>query len=80
MKWYRININYLWQDREDQALEISAPAGKNKALAIEQYQKAIAENQNCCDDKSKPAKIDLTEYIYSKKTNKTRTIILYKNY
>ena len=80
MRWYRINIDYLWNYTDKQALETSSPAGNNKPAAIEQYNKTIAENLKCCDDKSKPAKIDLTEYIYSKKTNKTRTVIIYKNY
>ena len=80
MKWYRINVNFLWIDTDTSALEYSAPAGKDKAQAIEQYQKEIDKNMFCCDDKSKPAKIDLTEYIYSKKTNKTRCVIVCKNY
>ena len=62
------------------ALETSSPAGKDKEKAMEQYQNEIAKNYHCCDDKTKPAKIDLTEYIYSKKTNKTRCVILCKNY
>ena len=80
MKWYRINIDYLWYETDNAALETSSPAGKDKEKAIEQYKKTISENLLCCDDKTKPAKIDLTEYIYSKKTNRTRCNILCKNY
>ena len=80
MKWYRINIDYLWEETDAAALETSSPAGKDKEKAIAQYQKKIAENLRCCDDRTKPAKIDLTEYIYSNITNKTRTEILCKNY
>lgn len=80
MKWYRINIDYLWHTTDNAALETSSPAGKDREKAIEQYKKTISENLLCCDDKTKPAKIDLTEYIYSKKTNQTRRNILYKNY
>lgn len=80
MRWYRINVNFLWIDTDSSALEYSAPAGKDKTQAIEQYQKEIDKNMYCVDDKSKAAKIDLTEYIYSKKTNKTRGNIIYKNY
>lgn len=80
MKWYRINIDYLWYETDNAALETSSPAGKDKEKAIEQYKKTISENLLCCDDKTKPAKIDLIEYIYSKKTNRTRCNILCKNY
>ena len=80
MRWYRINIDYLWKETDKMALESSSPAGKDKEKAIEQYNQEIAKNLHCCDDKTKPAKIDLTEYIYSKKTNKTRCVILCKNY
>jgi hypothetical protein len=80
MKWYRINIDYLWDYTDKCALETSSPAGKDKEKAIEQYNAEIAKNPRCCDDKTKPAKIDLTEYIYSTKTNKTRTVIICKNY
>jgi hypothetical protein len=80
MRWYRINIDYLWNYTDTSALEISSPAGKDKEKAIEQYHNEINNAPRCVDDKSKPAKIDLTEYIYSKKTNKTRTVILCKNY
>lgn len=80
MKWYRINIDYLWNETDESALQVSSPAGKDKAKAMEQYNETIGENLHCCDDRSKPAKITLTEYIYSKKTNQTRTAILCKNY
>lgn len=80
MKWYRINIDYLWYTTDNAALETSSPAGKDREKAIEQYKKTILENLFCCDDKTKPAKIDLTEYIYSNKTNRTRCNILCKNY
>ena len=80
MKWYRINVNFLWTHTDENAIEYSAPAGKDKAQAIEKYQNEINKNMYCCDNKSKPVKIDLTEYIYSKKTNKTRTVIICKNY
>ncbi len=80
MKWYRININYLWRESDKIALESSSPAGKDKEKAIALYQAAITENIACCDDKSKPAKIELIEYIYSKKFNTTRTVTVCKNY
>lgn len=80
MKWYRINVDFLWKYTDKSALEYSAPGGKDKEKAIELYNAEINKNMYCVDDKSKPAKIDLTEYIYSKKTNKTRTVILCKNY
>ena len=80
MIWYRINIDYLWNTTDNAALETSFSAGKDKEKAIEQYKKTILENLICCDDKTKPAKIELTEYIYSKKTNQTRCNILCKNY
>ena len=74
MRWYRINIDYLWNKTDEMALETSSPAGKDKEKAIEQYQKEIAKNLRCCDDKSKAAKIDLTEYIYSKKNPYTENM------
>ena len=80
MKWYRINIDYLWHITDNAALETSYPAGKDKEKAIEQYKKTISENLFCCDDKTKLAKIDLTEYIYSKKTDKTHCNIICRNY
>lgn len=80
MIWYRINIDYLWNETEIAALETSSPAGTDKEKAIEKYNATILENIYCVDDKTKPAKIDLTEYIYNKKTDKTQIIVLYKNY
>ena len=80
MKWYRINIDYLYYPDDKNALETSSPAGKDKEKAMARYLEEIAKNPRACDDKTKPAKIDLTEYIYSKKTNSTRCVILCKNY
>lgn len=80
MKWYRININFLSKDYENIAREISSPAGKDKESAIKSYYAEIAKGEKCFDDKTRPARIDLTEYIYSKKLNRTRTEILLKNY
>lgn len=80
MKWYRINIDYLWNETDKCALETSSPAGKDKELAIAQYEKEITNGNFCVDDKSKPAKIELVEYIYSKKTDKTRQATICKNY
>lgn len=80
MTWYRINVNYLWHKTDKMALETSSPAGKDKQKAIEQYNAEIANNMHCCDDNTKPAKIDLTEYTYNEKTNKTHSVIIYKNY
>ena len=65
MKWYRINIDYLWHITDNAALETSSPAGKDIEKAIKQYKKTISENLLCCDDKTKPAKIELTEYVKS---------------
>lgn len=79
MKWYTIIINYLWNETDDRALECSFPAGEDKEKAIEQYERAISENLACRDDKTKPAKIELIEYIYSQNTNKTRHNIIYQN-
>lgn len=78
MKWYRINIDYLWNKTDKNALETSSPAGKDKATAIERFYKEMSTRPRCCDDKTKPAKIDLTEYIYSKKTNQTRENIIFR--
>ena len=80
MKWYRINIDYLWNVTDKNALEISSPAGKDKARAIELYNEKINAGERCADDKTKPAKIDLTEYIYNSETDKTQTVIICKNY
>ena len=80
MRWYRINVDYLSKWYDDKALNISHPGGDNKEKAIQLYFDEIAKNEKCADDKSIPARVDLTEYIYSKKTNNTRTVIIYKNY
>ena len=80
MKWYRININYLYNKSETQCIETSSPGGKDKEKATEKYFKELENPPKCVDDKTKTAKIDLTEYIYCKKTGNTRTIILYQNY
>ena len=80
MRWYRINVDYLSKYYEDCARTVSHPGGDDKQKAIQFYFDEIAKNQKCVDDKSIPARVNLTEYIYSKKTNKTRTVILYKNY
>lgn len=45
MKWYRINIDYLWYETDNAALETSSPAGKDKEKAIEQYKK---QSQKIC--------------------------------
>ena len=34
MKWYRINIDYLWYKTDNAAIETSSPAGKDKEKAI----------------------------------------------
>lgn len=80
MKWYRINVDYLSKWYDNNALNVSHPGGGDKEKAIQLYFNEIAKNEKCVDDKSIPARVDLTEYIYSKKTNNTRTNILYKNY
>lgn len=80
MKWYRININYLFNETDKLCIETSSPCGQDKEKAIEKYFRDTENPPKCVDDKSKTAKINLTEYIYSTKTNNTRTVILYKNY
>ena len=80
MRWYRVNTNFLSKDYEDSACEISASAGKEKEKAIEYYEQELAKNQFCVDDKTKKARIQLIEYIYSKKLNRTRQNILAQNY
>lgn len=80
MRWYRINIDYLYYETDKNALNISMAAGKNLSDAINKYAEEIAKGEKCADDKSKNAKIDLTEYIYNRKTGTTRTVILAKNY
>lgn len=79
MKWYTIIINYLWNETDDFALESSFPVGEDKEKAIEQYKIAISKHLLCCDDKTKCAKIELIEYVYSRKTNKTRHNIICQN-
>ena len=79
MKWYTIIINYLWNETDNAALESSFPAGEDKKKAMEQYERAISENLICRDDKTKFAKIELIEYIYSQNTNKTRHNIICQN-
>lgn len=80
MKWYRINTDFLSKDYENSAYDISAPAGKEKEKAIELYEQELAKNQFCIDDETKKARVQLVEYIYSKKLNRTRQNILAKNY
>ena len=80
MRWYRINVNFLSKDYENQCLDVSHPGGGDKEKATQLYYKEIAKGEKCVDNKEIPARIDLTEYIYSKKTNTTRTVILLKNY
>ena len=79
MRWYRVNVDYIWEDTDKIALSVSHPA-KTKEAAIAIYNNEIEQGARCADDKSKPAKIDLTEYIYSSKLDRTRTEILCKNY
>lgn len=80
MRWYRINIDYLSKEYDNSALTTSHPAGQDKAKAMQLYNDEIAKSAKCVDDKNIPARIDITEYIYSKKTNTTRHNILAKNY
>ena len=80
MRWYRINIDYLYQETETAALNISMSAGKNLSDAINKYAEEIAKEEKCSDDKTKNAKINLTEHIYCKRTDSTRTVIIAKNY
>lgn len=79
MKWYTIIISYLWDETDNAMLESSFPVGEDKKKAIEQYERAISEKLFCRDDKTKPAKIELIEYIYSQNTNKTRRNIICRN-
>lgn len=79
MKWYTIIINYLWNETDNFVLESSSPAGEDKEKAMKQYERAISENLFCRDDKTKPAKIELIEYVYSRDTNKTRHNIICQN-
>lgn len=79
MKWYTIIINYLWNETDNAALECSFPAGEDKGKAIEQYKIAIAEHLICRDDRTKPAKIELIEYVYSQDTNNTCHNIICQN-
>ena len=80
MRWYRINVNFLSKWYDNQCLDVSHPGGGNKEKAIQLYNDEIAKKQKCVDNKEIPARVDLTEYIYSKKLNRTRTIVLLKNY
>ena len=79
MKWYTIIINYLWNETDNAVLESSRPAGEDKKRAIEQYERAISEKLFCRDDKTKLAKIELVEYVYSRDTNQTRHNIICHN-
>ena len=80
MVWYRINKNYLWNYSESQCLDLSSPAGKDESEAIKRFFEELAKDEKCYDDKSKPAKIDLTKYIYNEETKKTKEEIILKNY
>ena len=80
MKWYRVNTDFLSKDYDTIAREISTPAGDEKENAIELYEKELAKNQFCIDDKTKKARIQLVEYIYSEKLNRTRQNIIAQNY
>ena len=80
MKWYRINIDFLYYPTNEKALETSMYAGKDKEKAIELYEKEIGKNQHCVDDKTKAAKIELVKYIYNKKLDRSKSIVLCKNY
>lgn len=80
MKWYRVNTDFLSKDYENRACETSSPAGKEKEKAFELYEKVLAKNLFCVDDKTKKARVQLVEYIYSKKLNRTRRNILAQNY
>ena len=79
MKWYTIIINYLWNETDNSVLESSFPVGEDKKKGMKQYERAIAENLICRDDKTKPAKIELIEYVYSRDTNQTRQNIICQN-
>lgn len=80
MKWYRINIDFLHTATDAAALECSHYAGKNLSDAINRYCAEIANAPKCADDKTKPAKIELVQHIYSKRTGTTRQVTLAKNY
>lgn len=80
MRWYRINVDYLYYETEKSALNMSMAAGKNLSDAINKYAEEIAKGEKCADDKRKTVKIDLKEYIYNRKTGTTKTVILAKNY
>ena len=57
MKWYRINTDFLSKDYDNSACDISTPAGDEKENAIELYEKELAKNQFCIDDKTQKARI-----------------------
>lgn len=80
MRWYRINIDYLFQQTDESALNVSMAAGKNLSDAINKYCAEIAKGEKCVDEKDKSAKIQLTEYVYNRRTGTTRTVTIAKNY
>ena len=64
MKWYRVDINYLSEDREDAALETSSPA-KTIQDGYKQFIEA-AMMEKCVDNKNIPARVALIEYKLKK--------------
>ena len=79
-KWYKVNINYLWNETDTAAIEVSRPAGGDLFTAKKTYEQEVNKNLYCVDDKSKPAKIELVEYCYNPQTDKTQTSVICRNF
>ena len=63
MENWRVDINYLSKDYDDSALETSTPF--NSLWRAERYYEELCEEDHrCVDDKTKPARIKLTHYMW----------------
>lgn len=76
---YRLDVNYYSQDYDNKCCETSIPV-YTLSEGINKYLEAIEES--CIDDKNKPARAHLWEYVWSDEPRKSEIIsnTIAKNY
>ena len=75
---FRVEINYLSQDYDDSMLATSSPYGNDLEKAEKAYNDAL--RLFCVDIPTKPARVTLTETVFSKPYEYGKTKTLKQNY
>ena len=74
---YRLEIDHYSKEYDDRACEISSPI-YSLEQGIKEYEEAIRKNEKCLDDNTKPVRIWLWKYRYTK--GELNPITIRKNY